>query len=238
MPLPVTAGVVRRQAPQSDIVSQLMSMFNFTADGGPGQMLTSIFTSLMNQTSSLFGPFVGSRGGDGIAFFNQLMQQFMSVFGQMSGLWTNRVSRQTAAEQPVDAVEREMSETSADSLAPIGDRIHQMKRMAATASPLQLLDHMLETRRLMSEVLGCMNQTALQSALPQVSLNTSADLLLMEKAFRRLEHHVSRSSVWEASSLDRQPVSACVKQSLASSEASGLSIPVATTAAIDFEDVK
>lgn len=69
-------------------------MFNFSADGGPGQMLTNFFTAFLNQTSALFGPFLGSRGGDGINFFNQLAQQFLSVFGQVSGLWSNMVNNQ------------------------------------------------------------------------------------------------------------------------------------------------
>ena len=86
--------IIRRQTPQSDFVNQILSMFNFSADGGPGQMLTNFFTAFLNQASALFGPFLGSRGGDGINFFNQLAQQFLTVFGQVSGLWSNMVNNQ------------------------------------------------------------------------------------------------------------------------------------------------
>lgn len=87
-----------QQMPGNDFVSSVMQMFNLNADGGPLQMVSNMFMQLINSTASMMSPLLGgmqgSVPGDSMSFFNSIMQQFMSMFGQMSGLWSNTVNNQ------------------------------------------------------------------------------------------------------------------------------------------------
>jgi hypothetical protein len=136
-------------------------MFNFSADGGPGQMLTGLFTTFLNQTSGLFGPMLGTQGGDGINFFNQLVQQFMTVFGQVSGLWSNRVSRQMASgKSSVSQLpEYELIQTSVSSLSQVNSRIQRMQKLASSSQPQVqvLVNEMRDTRKLMNDLWKCVD---------------------------------------------------------------------------------
>ena len=72
-----------------------MQLFNVTADGGPLQMMSSFFMQFLNTTASFMAPFLGMQGiGDPTSIFNTITQQFLSMFGQVSGLWSNTVNNQ------------------------------------------------------------------------------------------------------------------------------------------------
>ena len=134
-------------------------------------MLTGLFTMFLNQTSSLFGPLVGGGGGDGINFFNQLMQQFMSVFGQVSGLWSNRVSRQMASWHDSigekDLPEYERVQTSVSSLSHMGSRLQTLS--TASVPVLAMVKQIKETRQLMNDVWKCVDGVQ----RPELTLNVT-----------------------------------------------------------------
>lgn len=124
-------------------------------------MLTNLTTALLNQMSALFGPLLGTRGGDGINFLNQLAQQFMSVFGQVSGLWSNRVSRQMATLRSSmlekEGPEFELIQTSASELSRLTSQLQQLQNRSDKQSDGLV---MAETRIKLDSVWRCLKETA------------------------------------------------------------------------------
>lgn len=111
-------SIVKRQTQSEsphDFVSSVMQLFNVTADGGPLQMVSSLFMQFLNSTASLVSPFLGMQSmSDPTSIFNNIMQQFLSMFGQVSGLWSNTVNNQMKVWQNSknkDQVEYEIIDT-------------------------------------------------------------------------------------------------------------------------------
>lgn len=240
----------KRQAPQSDFVNRILSMFNFSADGGPGQMMTGLFTMLLNQTSSIFGPLVGTTGGDGMNFFNQIAQQFMSVFGQMSGLWSNRVARQMASWRNSiperDMPEYELVRTSSSRLSEVGSRLQQIQKMSLVP---EMVRQVSEMRQAMNNVWQCvggeprsqmpLKVTAMTDA--QVVSNAKQMVVQMQEELVILWRLLSEQIVADISHANSAPgcksVAECMANPSSTVSPDSTSLP-ASTETIEFEEMK
>lgn len=74
-----------------DFFSNVMKMLMPNADGGPGQMFSSFFMNILNQTSSMLAPFFGMSGGSGdpTTVLNGVAQQVLQVMSQMTMMFSN-----------------------------------------------------------------------------------------------------------------------------------------------------
>lgn len=246
--------IAKRQAPQSDFVNRMLSMFNFSGDGGPGQMLTGLFTMFLNQTSGLFGPMLGTQGGDGINFMNQLVQQFMTVFGQLSGLWSNRVSRQMASgsSSVSELPEYELIQTSASSLSQVNSRIQRMQKLAkapsSQSSSQVLVNEMRKTRKLMNDLWLCVDgiqrpDLNLTTTNRQQLLRTGRRIMMqMQDELIQLWRLVSDQVL--ANATDSQPTASCqslvdcMEQVVTSPRPEPTTQTSSSTQTIEFEETK
>lgn len=139
-----------------------MQVFNFSGDGGPGHMFTNMFMQFMNQTTSIFAPFMGMTGGDPLSLFNNIMQQFMSVFGQVTGLWSNTVGRQiemwSSSLPPNDQIEFQLVNKSVADMHRIQMNVESLSSYAVKGDEKSFRELLSKTRRMMDNLWQCFNQ--------------------------------------------------------------------------------
>lgn len=155
--------------PGNDFVSSVMQMFNVNADGGPLQMVSSLFMQLINSTASMVSPLLGgmqgSVPGDSMSFFNSIMQQFMSMFGQMSGMWSNTVNNQMkewestvkmADKSTLDTREYEIIESLVKRMKRAQENVDKLIKNRDTSSDLWTRERMIHVNTLMNDVVQCL----------------------------------------------------------------------------------
>jgi hypothetical protein len=151
--------IVKRQIPGGDFLNQIMQMFNFSSDNGPGHLFTNLFMQFMNQTTSVFAPFMGLSGGDPLGLFNNVMQQFMAVFAQVTGLWSNTVSRQMdmwSSNVPAsDALEFQVINKSMSEMHRIQKNVELLSTLASKRDDKSFRETREETYVMMNNLWRC-----------------------------------------------------------------------------------
>jgi len=136
-----------------------MQLFNVSSDGGPGHMFTNVFMQFLNQTSAIFAPFFGISGGDPLALFNGVIQQFLSVFAQITGLWSNTVSRQmdmwSSNVAPKDALEFDLVNRSIIEMNRIQNNVELLALHATKGNEQAFKETFAQTRGLMDRLWAC-----------------------------------------------------------------------------------
>lgn len=164
-------SIYKRQTQQqgpNDFVTSVMQLFNVTADGGPLQMMSSFFMQFLNTTASFVAPFLGmSSGGDPTSLFNSITQQFLSMFGQVSGLWSNTVNNQMnqwrKSISPVDEPEYEVidrlvgkmqqAQGHLENISSVGNQTNSTSHVTLDQSTIKRAN---EARKLIKEVWMCL----------------------------------------------------------------------------------
>lgn len=169
--------IVKRQVPGADFLNQIMQLFNFSSDNGPGHLLTNMFMQFMNQTTSVFAPFLGMTGGDPLALFNNIMQQFMGVFAQVTGLWSNTVSRQMdtwSTSVPVsDALEYQVMNKSIRDMHRIQENVELLSTFASERNEKRFIEVLDETRSFMDNLWRCFDVEGLSDINLKLRIDSS-----------------------------------------------------------------
>lgn len=175
-------------------------MFNINSDGGPGYQITQLFMTFLNQTTSFLAPFLGMAGGNPLAFFNGIIQQFMAVFGQVTGLWSNTVNRQmqlwSASLPPPQTPEYEMVNKTIVDLSRVQGEVEKLPLLASSRNEQVFKETATRARLMMDTIYRCMDGRTHPFLLPRQSLFPPRPLTPAELGQLTLQYQEEIINLW------------------------------------------